>query len=140
MSNRLDGGCLCGSVRYSCEAEPLLTAICHCPDCQKQTSAAFSVVVAVPKGSLKIEGETLKTFDNTGDSGQAVRRNFCGNCGSPIMTYVEAMPAMEFIKAGTLDDTSWLNPTMEVWCATAQPWVKIDRSRQLADRNPQLAA
>ncbi|HET6518689.1 MAG TPA: GFA family protein [Geminicoccaceae bacterium] len=140
MSARLDGGCLCGSVRYTCDAEPLLTAICHCPHCQKQTSAPFSVVVAVPKGTLRIEGGTLKTFNDTGDSGQPVRRNFCGNCGSPIMSYIEAVPGMEFIKAGTLDDTSWLNPTMEIWCDTAQPWVKIDPSRQHVGRNPQLAA
>jgi len=140
MSSRLNGGCLCGSIRYSCDAEPLATAICHCPYCQKQTSSAFSVVVAVPKGSLKIEGDTLKTFEHPGDTGQPVQRNFCGNCGSPIMSYCAVWPAMEFIKAGTLDETSWLNPTMEIWCQTAQPWVTIDRTRQLADRNPQLAA
>jgi hypothetical protein len=138
--SKLDGSCLCGSIRYDCDAEPILTAICHCPHCQKQTSAPFSIVVAVPKGSLRIEGQTLKTFDDVGESGQPVRRKFCGNCGSPIVSYLEAMPELAFIKAGTLEDTSWLNPTMEVWCQTAQPWVKIDQSRQLADRNPPLAA
>ena len=35
---KLEGGCLCGAVRYTSEAEPALTAVCHCPDCQKQTS------------------------------------------------------------------------------------------------------
>ena len=66
MSNRLDGGCLCGSVRYSCEAEPLLTAICHCPDCQKQTSAPFAVVVAVPKGSLQDRGPNAQDLRQHG--------------------------------------------------------------------------
>ena len=42
--------------------------------------------------------------------------------------------------AGTLDDASWLNPTVEVWCSTAQPWIKLDQSRQLMDKNPPLAA
>ena len=140
MSNQLNGGCLCGSIRYSCDAEPLATAICHCPYCQKQTSSAFSVVVAVPRSSLKIEGDTLKTFEHRGDTGQPVQRHFCGNCGSPIMSYCEVWSTMEFIKAGTLDDTSWLNPTMELWCETAQPWVNIDQSRQIVDRNPQLTA
>ena len=94
----------------------------------------------MPNGSLRIEGQTLKTFDDVGDSGLPVRRRFCGNCGSPIMSYVEAMPDLEFIKTGTVEDTSWLNPTMEVWCETAQPWLEIDRSRKLADRNPPVAA
>jgi hypothetical protein len=136
----LNGGCLCGSIRYSCDAEPVLTAICHCPHCQKQTSSPFSIVVAVPKGTLKITGQTLKTFDDVGESGQPVRRKFCGSCGSPIVSILDAMPDIDFIKAGTLDDTSWLTPTMEVWCATAQPWVKVDQSRQLMDKNPPLAA
>ena len=42
--------------------------------------------------------------------------------------------------AGTLENTSWLNPTMEVWCETAQPWIEIDLTREHADRNPPLAA
>jgi hypothetical protein len=55
MSN-IVGGCLCGSVSYEADAEPVLTALCHCKHCQKQTSSAFSVLVALPKGSLRFEG------------------------------------------------------------------------------------
>src|SRR5215213_2930047 len=111
MSNRLNGGCLCGSIRYSCDAESLATAVCHCPYCQKQTSSAFSVVVAVPRGNPKIEGSTFKTFEHPGDGGKPVQRNFCGECGSPILSCCDIWPAMEFIKAGTLNDTSCLSPT-----------------------------
>jgi hypothetical protein len=120
MTGKLAGGCLCGAVRYPCAAEPVLTALCHCRHCEKQTSAPFSIVVAVPSGSLVIERGALKTFADVGDSGQAVERGFCPECGSPIRSFVAAMPALEFIKAGTLDDTSWLVPTMELWCETAQ--------------------
>src|SRR6476661_1999939 len=36
---RYTGGCLCGAVRYSVDAEPLpgRQLLCHCVDCQKQT-------------------------------------------------------------------------------------------------------
>lgn len=138
--SKLDGRCLCGGLRYTCDANPLLTAICHCPHCQKQTGTSFSLLVAVPKGSLRIEGQTLKTFDDVGESGLPVQRRFCGNCGSPIVSDVAAMPNLEFIKAGTLEDTSWLKPTAEIWCETAQSWLEPDRSRQLANRNPPAAA
>ena len=50
------------------------------------------------------------------------------------------MPTLEFIKAGTLDDTSWLQPTMEIWCETAQPWLAADPARQRLPRNPPLGA
>ena len=98
------------------------------------------MIVAVPKDSLTIAGQTLKTFDDVGESGLPVLRRFCGKCGSPIVSHVEAMPDLAFIKAGTLANTSWLNPTMEVWCETAQPWIDIDGTRQHAERNPPLAA
>ena len=45
---KIEGGCLCGKVRYSADAEPTFVGICHCKNCQKGTGTAFSVVVALP--------------------------------------------------------------------------------------------
>lgn len=117
----LVGGCLCGKIRYVSKAEPVMTAICHCKNCQKQAGSAFSIIVGVPKSALSVTG-TLKTFNDSGSSGKPVHRNFCPDCGSPVATDVEAMPDLVFIKAGTLDDTSTLAPTMEIFCSSAQPW------------------
>src|SRR5688572_15813172 len=111
MTNELAGGCLCGGIRYTCAAEPVLRALCHCRHCQKQTSAPFSIVVAVPNSCMVIERGTLETFADVGDSGWPVERSFCPGCGSPIRSFVAAMPAREFIKPGTLDDSSWLAST-----------------------------
>jgi hypothetical protein len=119
---RISGGCLCGAIRYSAETDPAFTAVCHCKNCQKQTGTASSVIVGLPAGSLSISGP-IKTFRDTGDSGKAVYRRFCPACGSPIVTDVEVMPALTFLKAGTLDDTGWLKPAMEIYCDSAQPWV-----------------
>ena len=47
--SKIVGGCLCGKVRYASTADPVMTAVCHCKDCQKQAGTAFSVIVAVPK-------------------------------------------------------------------------------------------
>ncbi len=132
---KMVGGCLCGKVRYSTEAEPVFTAICHCKNCQKQAGTAFSVVVAVPKPALAVTG-ALKSFNDKGESGKPVHRNFCPDCGSPITTVVDAMPDMVFIKAGTLDDTSKLKPTMEIFCDSAQSWVPKDAGTQKFARMP----
>jgi hypothetical protein len=40
----MTGGCLCGQVRYSANAEPAFVGVCHCKHCQKQTGSAFSVI------------------------------------------------------------------------------------------------
>ena len=46
---KIDGGCLCGAVRYSGEAEPLFAGVCHCRDCQKFTGSAFGAMVGAPQ-------------------------------------------------------------------------------------------
>jgi Uncharacterized conserved protein len=93
------------------------------------------IAIEVPRASLRIEGRTLKTFHGHAETGRAVQRLFCGNCGSPIVSYSDGLPGVAFIKAGTLEDTSWLKPTTEIWCETAQPLVVIDLSRTRASRN-----
>jgi hypothetical protein len=60
------------------------------------------------------------------DSGAEVARQFCSNCGSPIASLPDAMPDAAIIKAGTLDDRSWLEPQVQVWCDSAQPWVPLE--------------
>lgn len=134
---QLDGGCLCGQIRYTCTSEPALTAVCHCRNCQKQSGSTFSLLVAVPKGTIQVEGgDGLCTFSDRGESGQAVLRRFCGNCGSPLFSDVAAMPELEFIKAGTLDDASWLQPQAQFWCVSAQPWLQLSETLQRHERNP----
>ncbi len=129
------GGCLCGKVRYSANADPAMVAVCHCKNCQKQAATAFSVVVAIPKSAMSIQGQ-LKTYQDRGDSGQPVRRNFCPECGSPITSDVAAMPDLTFIKAGTLDDTSWLDSKMHVYCDSKQKWTPIPEGSQKFAKMP----
>jgi len=119
----MTGRCLCGSISYTCDRDPVLTGVCHCRDCQRQTGAASSIVVAVPAGSLQISGDTLSSTFTVGDAhGTHTNRYFCTNCGSPIVSRIDGMPEIEFIKAGTLDDTSQLQPTIEFYVRSAQPW------------------
>lgn len=132
------GGCLCGQVRYRGSAAPVFTAVCHCKHCQKQSGTSFSVVLGLPSGSLAFEGAPMRTYHDTGASGQPVERRFCPNCGSAIVTDAAAAPALTFLKAGTLDDTSSLQPQMEIWCDHAQPWVAQDPSRARLPANPPL--
>ncbi len=132
------GGCLCGEVRYESEAEPVLTALCHCAHCQKQTSSAYSVLVALPKGSLRMEGPPLAAFEDVGDSELPVIRKFCPQCGSSIITELVATPDLDWLKAGTLDDPSWLSPQMNIWCSSAQPWVGMDDATPAYEGNPPL--
>ena len=118
------GQCLCGKVRYSLKADPIVTAVCHCKHCQRQAGSAFSVVVLAPAASVDIDGE-LKTYRDTADSCAALDRTFCPNCGSAMFSKQPDQPDTIIIKAGSFDDTSWIKPAAHVWCDSAQPWVEI---------------
>src|SRR5687768_15041233 len=120
---KLDGRCLCGAVTYSSDAEPLFAALCHCRDCQRQHGTAFAVVVGAPADGFDVSG-AVSTHVTVGDEhGQPVERRFCPSCGSPLFSETQALPGVILLKAGTLDDASWVEPQLEVWGRSAQPWV-----------------
>jgi hypothetical protein len=134
----ITGRCLCGGVTYMADAEPVIQAVCHCTDCQRQTGNPFSVIVAVPRDSLQVEGDTLASFATIGeDHGGETQRNFCSNCGSPVFSVAAVMPEMVFLKAGSLDDASWLEPAVEAWTSSAQPWSPRFESAMQLERGPQ---
>ena len=134
----ITGRCLCGGVTYSADAEPVVQAVCHCTDCQRQTGSPFSVIVGVPRAALKVEASTLASYATTGeDHGGETERSFCSACGSPVFSIAAVMPELAFIKAGSLDDASWLEPGVEVWTSSAQPWSPHFEHAAQMERGPQ---
>lgn len=134
---KIKGGCLCGAVRYESDTEPAMVAVCHCTTCQKNSGSAFSLNLGMPEGSVAISGDTLATYeDHAGASGKPFYRRFCSHCGSHLISYGEAYPGILFIKAGTLDDPSWVKPGAHIWCDEKQPWVKIEEGAIQFRGNP----
>jgi hypothetical protein len=131
----LKGGCLCGDVRYSASGDPVVTSICHCQQCQKQTGSAFVEVVAVKEGDFSIQG-TLQTYTYAGDSGREKNAKFCSRCSTVVFIEAEGFPGMALIMGGTLDDPSWLKPTMALFCDSAQPWLAINHEMTDFPRTP----
>lgn len=121
---RIAGGCLCGAVRYLSSAEPKGVGVCHCTHCQKASGSAFSVNVFVPKDGFDMTGP-VATYIDTADSGRTLQRRFCSTCGSSILSETAAFPGMLVLKAGSLDDRSWVKPGVHVWTASRQPWCDV---------------
>jgi hypothetical protein len=131
----IKGHCACGKVSYESSAEPAFTGVCHCKECQRHSGSAFNVVIGVPTDALTITGE-LKTYVATADSGKLNARKFCPNCGSSILSQPEAFAGMSIIRVGTLDDTSWVKPGMQIYCEEAQPWVSLGGDMQSFPKMP----
>ncbi len=134
---KISGGCLCGSVRYTSDTEPAWVAVCHCANCQKNRGSAFSLNLAMPTDSATITGDSLATYE---DRGGASGNPFFGHSARaavlPISESGKAYSGLTFIKAGTLDDPSWVKPGVHMWCSDKQPWVVIEEGVAQTPRNP----
>jgi hypothetical protein len=137
MGNTVNGGCLCGNFKYQFDRDQVISGHhCHCKDCQKMTGSGKATIVMLPTAALSTDGE-LKTYTVTGTDGSHVTRGFCPTCGSQLISYLEEMPAMRFVKAGTLDDSSWVTINSSFWSCSAQPWSPVDTECPAFERNPQ---
>ena len=115
------GGCQCGNIRYEITEKPSLVYTCHCVDCQRITSSAFSTGVAVPETAFRLTAGKPRAIERMPDSGRLNTRFVCPDCTS----WVYSMPRSGIVRvrAGSLDDTSWLRPTRHIWTRSKQPWV-----------------
>ena len=114
------GGCQCGAVRYTLKAPPIAFYLCHCTECQKQSSSAFGESLSVRPEDIEISGPT-KRYDRPANNG-SIQGEFCSVCATRI---VHRRHNMCNIKAGTLDDTRWLIPAGHIWTSSKQPFVHI---------------
>jgi hypothetical protein len=133
----ITGRCLCGGVTYSVDAEPVVQAVCHCTDCQRETGNLVLVVVGLPCAPLQVQGDSIASYSTIGtDHGGETQRSFCSTCGSPVFSFAAVMPDVAFIKAGSLDDASWLKPVAEAWTTSAQPWAPRFEGTMQLERGP----
>jgi hypothetical protein len=51
--------------------------------------------------------------------------SFCPDCGNRIIHEPSYFPGTINVRAGTLDDTTWLEPTVQAWTASKQPWLGL---------------
>lgn len=121
---RIDGGCLCGHVRYEAEIDPARVAICHCKDCQTNAATAFGMVASVTDNQFHLLSGTMTEYDKVAESGRVRTLSFCPQCGTRIHARTKDDPEAFFgLRWGTIAQRDALPPRVQVWCSSAQPWV-----------------
>lgn len=133
----LTGRCQCGAAQYEVANNPIRVTACHCTDCQQQSGSAFGLTMVVVETDFRLTAGTLKTVDLPSDSGRPKFGAFCPECGSWIYHKTTwSRSDVVSIKAGTLDDTSWVTPDMHLWTIRKQPWVIIPDGAETYDTQP----
>ncbi|MCG8270260.1 GFA family protein [Aquamicrobium sp. NLF2-7] len=106
----VEGGCLCGNVRFRAHGEPLRVGICHCMDCRKHHGALFHASAIYP----------VSGFSFAGEAGSYKGRHFCAACGSSV--FGRTGEEVE-INLGALDEPDLFRPTYELWCIRRESWL-----------------
>ena len=137
MSDKCEsGGCLCGAIKYEFDKSNLISAHhCHCIDCQKSTGSGKSTILMLPAQSILMDGE-LKFYTSPTSSGRNMSRGFCQECGSPVLSFIKEMQEVNFLKAGSLDDSSWLKIDSNFYSSSAHSWSPIDDDILSFTHNP----
>lgn len=125
MKLPLTGGCQCGQLRYEISQFPKTLYCCHCTECQGQSASAFGMSLRVDADAVELEGNHRSYFRDA-DNPLAVEGVYCPDCGTRVVHRGRGADSGSSVKAGTLDNKSWLEPVGHIWARSAQNWVKLD--------------
>jgi hypothetical protein len=126
MNDRLEGGCACGAVRYRLTSEPLFVHCCHCLNCQRQTGSAFVINVLIEADRVELlQGEPVAVDVARERGKQRIWR--CPTCQVAVYSKYTS-PKVRFVRAGTLDDPSSVEPDVHIFTRSKLPWVRLPES------------
>ena len=135
----ITGGCLCGAVRYTASAAPVVTRQCWCRVCQYFGAGSSTVNAVFRTADVNMTGE-VKYFSSRADSGNLLHRGFCPACGTPLTSHAEIRPHLLILRTGTLDDPAIVKPAMDIWTGSAPEWACLDPDLpQVAGQPPPAA-
>ena len=121
MTDKHEGSCLCGGVRYTTDG-PLSDVIaCHCTQCRKQTGHFFAST-NVADEHLNITGFQNLTWYYASDE---AKRGFCRTCGSTLFWKHSNDPRTSLL-AGSLDGKTGLKISKHIYCADKGDYYEID--------------
>ncbi len=132
----LEGGCYCGAVRYKSEGDAMFKGQCHCRECQYASGGAPNIVMAMPESGFSYTKGKPAAFSRP-DLDNPVSREFCGACGTQLVSRTSAVPGAALIKVGTLDDPSAFGmPQMAIFLIDKQSFHQVPDGVATFERTP----
>ena len=122
MSQRsIEGGCLCGALRYRIEGEPLVSSTCQCRSCRRAAAAAIVPWITVNSERFAFTvGQPLEF-----NSSPPVMRTFCGRCGTQLTYRNTGYAGKIDVTTCSLDDPDAFPPVGHLWTSHKLSWVKL---------------
>lgn len=122
----VEGGCLCGAVRYRLDGPPLTVYRCHCKDCQRTSGSSHSMSMILRRETFELLSGKPTPYKKIADSGRAVNTMRCPDCGTIVWNERDGQRDIVVLRPGTLDDMDWAVPAGNIWTASKAAWFAID--------------
>lgn len=134
----LEGGCLCGAVRYRIEEDSPPCYACHCTECQTHSGSAFALQMPVFVTKFTVEGELL-TADQALPNDRTSVIHSCATCLVRLYATVTGREGLVTVRAGTLDNSKTLSPVAHIWVRSKQEWLDIPDGHRVFEKMPSEA-
>jgi len=118
MPSTLEGGCLCGAVRYRVSAEPIDAGYCHCRLCQRSSGAPVLAWLSVAVGGFAYLQGSPAIYHSSAHS----QREFCDRCGTQLAFRRARSAVTVDVTLASLDDPARLAPQYHIWRQSRLPW------------------
>lgn len=118
----LEGGCLCGAVRYQAEGAPFHRTSCHCSICRRASAAPFVAWFSVHRTGFRWLGAEPAWYQSSAEA----QRGFCPRCGTALSFSHRDFPDEIDLTTCSLDDPEALPPADQTWTASKLGWVALD--------------
>lgn len=100
---KFEGGCYCGDIRYQADGDIAFKGACHCRECQHISGGSANLIMALAEDGFTYTKGAPTQFARD-DLDQPTIREFCGRCGTPILSRSANAPGAVIIKIGSMDD------------------------------------
>ena len=125
--------CLCGALRVTVREPPARIHACCCLRCQRLSGSAFSYTAFfVDEAIVSIEG-AHRTWREVRDSGRWYENRFCPNCGSTVLSRLEAVPGYTGVSVGCFADPGFAAPKTFYWAAHRHHWLALPSGVSVVD-------
>lgn len=130
----IEGGCLCGAIRFAIDAFVGPFELCHCSRCRKASGSAFVAGVGVRTADFHwIAGrDRVRRYEApVVEFPPGYATAFCEVCGSPAPHFEPGDDWFE-LAAGLLDGEPAISPDRHIFTECGSTWYTI------ADELPKL--
>ena len=129
------GSCLCGSVNYKSNSDPLVIQNCHCDQCRKATGSVYLTNLFIKEENFEITGE-VHNYTHLSDAGNNMTKYFCPKCGSQVFGKNSGRPGIITIRAGTVNEKDIIKPIRNLFLKSKVPSTPINSNLEACEGMP----